>query len=180
MKHNIIAAAFCCIFFALTSCNNEPHWADPAAHARTEELNKLYGPLLVGTWHTQRFYASRRYFEQLTFAGDGSVSGYRKWHQRKLVTINGEKVYTDWEEISEMTGSFTGTWKLRHCQPAGCEKADYLHIHADYDEEHFSHAYAENMLFGEVNDTLLRISGKYAKDETGWTIFRRGAAEPDF
>ena len=179
MKHNIIAAAFCCIFFALTSCNNEPHWADPAAHARTEELNKLYAPLLVGTWHTQKMSQTLRIFEQLTFESDGSLTGYRKWLGREQVTVQGEKVFTDWEEITEMSGRFSGTWQLKHVDPAGNGKADYLYIHAEYDEEHFNVAYLDYFRFGEVNDTLLRVDGWYDQED-GWTQYRRGAAEPDF
>ena len=62
----------------------------------------------------------------------------------------------------------------------GDGKADYRLIQAEYDEEHFTVAYSSSLLFGEVNDTLLRVRGTYLADEAGWTVYHRGASEPDF
>ena len=40
--------------FSLASCSSDdPQWADPEAHEKTEQLNEQYGPLLVGTWHIE-------------------------------------------------------------------------------------------------------------------------------
>ena len=180
MKRHTLVLTLCSLCLALISCSSEPKWADPEAHARTEELNKLYAPQLCGTWHTQHMSQTRRIFEQLTFESDGTLTGYRKWHGRELVTVQGEKVFTDWEEITEMSGRFSGTWQLKHYDAVGDGKADYLIIHAEYDEEHFTVAYLSNLLFGEVNDTLLRIRGPYFTDDEGWTVYRRGASEPEF
>ena len=81
--------------FSLASCgSDEPRYADPEAHEKTEQLNEQYGPLLVGTWHCESISDTQRYFEQLTFNADGTLTGMRKWQFRKFVKIDGETVYT--------------------------------------------------------------------------------------
>ena len=40
---------------SLASCSSDdPQWADPEAHEKTEQLREQYGSLLVGTWHLER------------------------------------------------------------------------------------------------------------------------------
>ena len=83
--------------FSLASCgSDEPQWADPEAHEKTEQLREQYTPFTVGTWHIERIGDKQRAFEQLTFNADGTLSGLRKWQSRKVVTIDGEEQYTDW------------------------------------------------------------------------------------
>ena len=41
-----------------------------------------------------------------------TLSGLRKWQSRQVVTIDGQEQYTDWEDIPQMNGTFTGTWSL--------------------------------------------------------------------
>lgn len=76
------------------------------------QLNEQYGPLLVGTWHIENIGEKQCYFERLTFASDGTMTGERKWQNRKLVTINGNEQYTDWKDVDYVNGTFTGIWKL--------------------------------------------------------------------
>ena len=84
--------------FSLASCgSDEPRYADPEAHEKTVQLNEQYGPLMVGTWHYEKIGERHRYFERLTFKDDGTLTGYRKWQQRELVTIDGKAQYTDWK-----------------------------------------------------------------------------------
>lgn len=53
---------------SLASCSSDdPQWADPEAHEKTEQLREQYGSLLVGTWHLERIGERQRFFEQLTF-----------------------------------------------------------------------------------------------------------------
>ena len=62
--------------FSLASCSSdEPHWADPEAHEKTEQLNEQYGPLLVGTWHIEVINNKVRHYEQLTFISSISRLG---------------------------------------------------------------------------------------------------------
>ena len=100
-KQTIITALLVLVAMAFASCDSdEPHWADPEAHEKTEQLRTQYGPLMVGTWHYEKVGASQRFFEQLTFFAeqsgkaerkdDGTFTGMRKWQTRKLVTIDGE------------------------------------------------------------------------------------------
>ena len=70
--------------FSLASCSSDPQWADPEAHEKTVQLNEKYGPLMVGTWHYEKIGERHRYFERLTFKDDGTLTGYRKWQQRKM------------------------------------------------------------------------------------------------
>ncbi|MBQ2195470.1 MAG: hypothetical protein II407_00880 [Prevotella sp.] len=76
--------------FSLSSCSNEPEWADPEAHERTEQLKEQYTPLIVGTWHYERIGERQRFFERLDFKEDGKLTGMRKWQRRSLVTIDGK------------------------------------------------------------------------------------------
>ena len=105
--------------FSLVSCgSDEPRYADPEAHEKTVQLNEQYGPLMVGTWHYENISDTQRYFERLTFQGDGTLTGMRKWQTRKLVTIDGEQRYTDWENVEPLEGTFSGTWPIPISPPS--------------------------------------------------------------
>ena len=94
----IYAIAFSMLaVFSLASCSSDPEWADPEAHEKTVQLQKQYGPLLVGTWHFERIGERQRFFERLTFESDGTLTGLRKWQIRRLVTVDGKETLTDWE-----------------------------------------------------------------------------------
>ena len=93
----------CSAVLSFASCSSdEPKYADPEAHEKTVLLNEQYGPLIVGTWHYENISDSQRYFERLTFLADGTLTGMRKWQTRKLVTIDGEQRYTDWENVEPL------------------------------------------------------------------------------
>ena len=105
----------CTAMLSLTSCgSDEPRYADQEAHEKTVKLNEQYGPLMVGTWQYENISDTQRYFERLTFQADGTLTGMRKWQTRKLVTIDGEQRYTDWENVEPLEGTFSGTWKLSY------------------------------------------------------------------
>jgi hypothetical protein len=119
--------------FSLASCSSdEPRYADPEAHEKTVQLNEQYGQLMVGTWHCESISDTQRYFEQLTFNADGTLTGMRKWQFRKLVKTDGEQRYTDWESEDILEGTFSGTWKLRYYSPEGMtgEKRNCLLLNA--------------------------------------------------
>ena len=119
---NILSILF--IAISLNSCSSdEPQWADPEAHEKTVKLNEQYGPLMVGTWQYENISDTQRYFERLTFQADGTLTGMRKWQTRKLVTIDGEQRYTDWENVEPLEGTFSGTWKLSYYSPEGVNGA---------------------------------------------------------
>ena len=43
------------VVMALSSCgSDEPHWADPEAHEKTEQLREQYTPFIVDTWHYEK------------------------------------------------------------------------------------------------------------------------------
>ena len=158
------------------SCgSDEPRYVDPEAYERTVQLNEQYGPLLVGTWQYEKNGDTQRYYEQLTFNADGSLTGYRQWQTRKLVTVGGEEVYTDWEDF-ELSGSFTGTWQLRYWSPEGNigEKRNCLQLTATYDDAGRDYmAYFCALTFAYADDTTLRIQGYYVSDNDGWMNFQR-------
>ena len=138
-KQTIITALLVLATFILTSCgSDEPQWADPEAHEKTEQLREQYGPLMAGMWHYEKVGENQRFFEKLTFKDDGTFTGMRKWQTRKLVTIDGEQRYTDWETL-ELSGTFTGTWSLSYWAPYGGEKGNYLQLIAKYDNEDVSY-----------------------------------------
>ena len=169
--------------FSLASCgSDEPRYADPEAHEKTVQLNEQYGPLMVGTWHYENISDTQRYFERLTFQTDGTLTGMRKWQTRKLVTIDGEQRYTDWEDV-ELSGTFTGTWQLRYWSPEGNsgEKRNCLQLTATYDDAGRDYmAYSCALTFAYADATILRIQGYYVKDADGWVNYQRGTAEPSF
>ena len=180
-KQTIITALLALVAMTIVSCgSDEPHWTDPEAHERTEQLREQYGPLMVGTWHYEKFGERQRFFEQLTFNDDGTFTGMRKWQTRKIVTIDGEQRYTDWETL-ELSGTFTGTWSLSYWAPYGGEKSNYLQLIAKYDGENQNYmAYSTCLNFGYADETTLHIQGFYVHDDDGWADYQRGEIAPSF
>ena len=177
-KKTIITILLALVF---ASCgSDEPRFTNPEEHEKTVQLNEQYGPLMVGTWHYENISDTQRYFEQLTFKADGTLTGMRKWQTRKHVTIDGEQRYTDWKDV-ELSGTFTGTWSLRYWAPDGGEARNCLQLTATYDgAERDYMAYSCALTFAYADTTTLRIQGYYAKDPDGWINYQRGEAEAGF
>ena len=168
---------------SLVSCSSDPQWADEEAHEKTEQLQKQYGPMMIGTWHYENISDTERFFEQLTFNADGTLSGMRKWQIRKVVTIEGEQRYTDWESVEPLEGTFSGTWKLSYYSPEGMagEKRNCLLLNAKYEGANSEYmAYSNIATFDYVDETMLCFEGFYFKDEEGRIVFLRGTQEPSF
>ena len=168
---------------SLVSCSSDPQWADEEAHEKTEQLQKQYGPMMIGTWYYENISDTERYFERLTFNSDGTLSGMRKWQSRKVVTIEGEQRYTDWESVEPLEGTFTGTWKLSYYSPEGMagEKRNCLLLNAKYEGANSEYmAYSNIATFDYADETTLRFEGFYFKDEEGRIVFLRGTQEPSF
>ena len=180
MKKTIITILLALV--SLASCSSDPQWADEEAHEKTEQLRKQYTPIIAGTWHVEYIKDKGRFFERLTFSADGTFTGMRKWQTRKLVTIDGEQRYTDWEDV-ELSGTFTGTWQLRYWSPEGNsgEKRNCLQLTATYDDAERDYmAYSCALTFAYADATTLRIQGYYVKDADGWVNYQHGTAEPSF
>ena len=168
---------------SLVSCSSDPQWADEEAHEKTEQLQKQYGPMMIGTWYYENISDTERYFERLTFNSDGTLSGMRKWQSRKVVTIEGEQRYTDWESVEPLEGTFSGTWKLSYYSPEGMagEKRNCLLLNAKYEGANSEHmAYSNIATFDYADETTLHFEGFYFKDEEGRIVFLRGTQEPSF
>ena len=168
---------------SLVSCSSDPQWADEEAHEKTEQLQKQYGPMMIGTWHYENISDTERFFERLTFNADGTLSGMRKWQSRKVVTIGGEQRYTDWESVEPLEGTFSGTWKLSYYSPEGMagEKRNCLLLNAKYEGANSEYmAYSNIATFDYTDETTLRFEGFYFKDEEGRIVFLRGTQEPSF
>ena len=167
--------------FSLASCSSdEPQWADPEAHEKTEQLRTQYTPFIVGTWHYEKIIEKQRAFEQLTFNADGTLSGRRKWQSRQVVTIDGQKQYTDWEDVPDENGTFTGTWSLVWERNKSGVGENRLTLIADWDDKDTPIiAYSHNPLFGYADANNLQFAGRWQNSE-GWTIYERGEAEPSF
>ena len=168
---------------SLFSCSSDPQWADEEAHEKTEQLQKQYGPMMIGTWYYENISDTERFFERLTFNADGTLSGMRKWQIRKVVTIEGEQRYTDWESVEPLEGTFSGTWKLSYYSPEGMagEKRNCLLLNAKYEGANSEYmAYSNIATFDYADETTLRFEGFYFKDEEGRIVFLRGTQEPSF
>ena len=167
---------------SLASCgSDDPEWADPEAHEKTEQLRAQYTPFIVDTWHYEKVGEEQRVFEQLTFNADGTLGGLRKWQVRQVVTIDGQEQYTDWENLSQPNGHFTGTWSLvweRNDKGVGENR---LYLYGDYDETDIVTylPYSANVLFDYADATTLRFAGLW-QDSDGWTIYERGETDPSF
>lgn len=183
MKQYIILALF---IFTLASCgSDEPRYADPEAHEKTEQLQEQYGSLLVGTWHIESIKDKGRFYECLTFNADGTLSGLRKWQSRDLVTIDGKEQYTDWQDVEDENGTFTGTWKLSWMRDSeDAFSGNRLMLSASFDEERdwpSPYAYGLNALFINADETTLSIGGGIIHNgDDGSMVFTRGSAEPSF
>ena len=94
---------------------------------------------------------------------------------RRLVTIDGQEQYTDWE-VFELSGSFTGTWQLRYWSPEGNsgEKRNCLQLTATYDDAGRDYmAYSCALTFAYADATTLRIQGYFFNDDNGWADYKR-------
>ena len=177
---NILVMTFAVLSF--NSCSSdEPQWADPEAHEKTEQLREQYIPFIVGSWHIEGIGDKLRFFEQLTFDTDGTLTGFRKWQTRQVVTIDGKEQYTDWENNTPTNGNFTGTWSLvweRNDKGVGEKR---LFLYAQYDETDIVSylPYSHIALFDYADATTLSFAG-YWQDSDGWTNYERGRAEPSF
>ena len=182
MKTKILRLAFVMLAaFHLASCgSDEPQWADQEAHEKTEQMRAQYTPFIVGTWHYEKTIEKQRAFERLTFNADGTLSGMRKWQSRQVVTVDGEEQYTDWEDIPDMNGTFTGTWSLQWERNSSGVGENRITLIADWDNEtNPVIAYSHNPLFGYADETTLQFAGRW-QDSDGWTIYERGEATPSF
>jgi len=161
--------------FSLTSCgSDEPQWADLEAHEKTEQLRAQYTLYIVGTWHYEKTIEKQRAFEQLMFNADGTLSGLRKWQSRQVVTIDGKEQYTDWEDVPNMNGTFTGTWKLVWERNSSGVGENRIILYALWDDEDNSNiAYSHDPLFGYADATTLQFAGHW-QNSNGWTIYERG------
>ena len=156
---------------------------DEEAHEKTEQLQKQYGPMMIGTWYYENISDTERYFERLTFNADGTLSGMRKWQSRKVVTIEGEQRYTDWESVEPLEGTFSGTWKLSYYSLEGMagEKRNCLLLNAKYEGANSEYmAYSNIVTFDYADETTLCFEGFYFKDKEGRIVFLRGTQEPSF
>lgn len=168
--------------FSFASCgSDEPQWEDPEAHEKIEQLRAQYSPFIVGTWHIERIDDKQRVFEQITFDKDGTLTGYRKWQSRQLVTIDGQEQYTDWENITPSNGTFTGTWSLIWERNEKGVGENRLFLYAQYDEtDIYSYLpYSTRTLFNYADAATLSFEG-YWQDSDGWTNYERSEAEPSF
>lgn len=170
------------VVFFLTSCgSDEPQWAAPEAHEKMEQLRAQNTPFILGTWHYEKVGDKQRVFEQLTFNADGTLSGLRKWQARQVVTIDGKEQYTDWENLSQLNGRFTGTWSLIWERNEMGVGENRLFLYGEYDETDIitSLPYSTRALFDYADANTLRFAGLW-QDSEGWTIYDRGEAEPSF
>lgn len=182
MQRTIIAVVLTLVTLSFASCSSdEPQWADSEAHEKTEQLRSQYTPFIVGTWHIEHIDNKQRIFEQLTFNADGTLIGLRKWQTRQIVTIGGQEQYTDWENLSQPNGRFTGTWSLIWERNEKGMGENRLLLYGDYDETDVVTylPYSTRALFDYADATTLRFAGLWQNSD-GWTTYQRGEAAPSF
>ena len=166
--------------FSLASCSsNELEYADVEAHEKTEALQEKY--VIVGSWYKESINDKQRFYEQLTFNADGTLTGMRKWQSRNLVTVDGEERYTDWEDVEQENGSFSGSWKLEWGRDIKGEGHDEIILYAKYDNlENDFLAYSHNALFNFADNNTLSFKGFVFNNDDKWSVYHRGEAVPGF
>lgn len=89
--------------------------------------------------------------------------------------------YTDWENLSQPNGNFTGTWSLSWERNGEGMGDNRLFLYAQYAEDDIITylPYSANVLFDHADATTLSFAG-YWQDSDGWTSYQRGEAEPSF
>ena len=167
---------------SLASCSSsELEYADVEAHEKTVALQEKYVPLIVGSWYKESINDKHRFYEQLTFNADGTLTGMRKWQSRNLVTIDGEERYTDWEDVEQENGSFSGSWKLEWGRDIKGEGHDEIILYAEYDNlENDYLAYSHNVLFNFADDNTLSFKGFVFNNDDKWSVYHRGETAPGF
>ena len=167
---------------SLSSCSSsELEYADVEAHEKTVALQEKYVPLIVGSWYKESINDKHRFYEQLTFNADGTLTGMRKWQSRNLVTIDGEERYTDWEDVELENGSFSGSWKLEWERDIKGEGRNEIILYAKYDNvENDFLAYSHNALFNFADDNTLSFKGFVFNNDDKWSVYHRGEAVPGF
>ena len=99
---------------------------------------------------------------------------------RQLVTIGGEEKYTDWEDMPDENGTFTGTWSLKWIRNSNNVGENRLLLNASWDDkDNPTIAYSHQTLFGYADESTLRFAG-YWQNSDGWTNYGRGEAESGF
>lgn len=168
--------------FSLASCSSsELEYADVEAHEKTVALQDKYVPLIVGSWHNESINDKFRFYEQLTFNADGTLTGVRKWQSRNLVTIDGEKRYTDWEDVEQENGSFSGSWKLEWERDDKGEGHNEIILYAKYDDWKNDYlAYSHNVLFNFADNNTLSFNGFVFNNADKWSVYHRGETVPGF
>jgi hypothetical protein len=167
---------------SFASCSSsELEYADVEAHEKTVALQEKYVPLIVGSWYKESINDKHRFYEQLTFNADGKLTGVRKLQSRNLVTIDGEKRYTDWEDVEQENGSFSGSWKLEWERDIKGEGHDEIILYAKYDDlENGYLAYSHNVLFNFADDNTLSFKGFVFNNDDKWSVYHRGETAPGF
>lgn len=154
---------------------------------KTNELRNKYNDKIVGSWWQERQNESVKLFEQLTFASDGSLTGYVKKQTRHKVSVGGQEVWTDWETTSG-NGDLKGNWSL-----LWKDGKSYLNLYATINnDEEFSHSevwYGQDIPFNDIftdenNDTWLDIESPYWKGKDNerliYYIYQKGTSSPTF
>ena len=176
------------LLFAVTilfvSCGNDEPINEN--ELKTNELRNKYNDKIVGSWWQERQNESVKLFEQLTFAGDGSLTGYVKKQNRHKVSVDEQEVWTDWEtsENSNFQGNWSLLWK---------DGKSYLNLYATINnDEEFPYSevwYGQDIPFNEIftdenNDPWLDIESPYWKGKDTerliYYIYQKGTSSPTF
>ena len=100
-KKTIITALLALVAMAFASCcSDEPQWADPEAHEKTEQLRAQYTSYIVGTWHYEKTEEQYTDWEDVPDM-NGTFKGTWKLVWERIMSGVGENrltILADWDD----------------------------------------------------------------------------------
>ena len=84
------------IFILLSACSLNAHVTPEEVSTETQTLRDKYQAYIPGNWYYAYADSTLKCYEYYGFKADGTVVSYQKAAVRKLVTVAGKQVYTDW------------------------------------------------------------------------------------
>ena len=84
------------IVILLSACSLNAHVTPEEVSTETQALRDKYQAYISGNWYFAYADSTLKCYEYYGFKADGTVDSYQKAVVRKLVTVGGKQMYTDW------------------------------------------------------------------------------------
>ncbi|MBQ0022875.1 MAG: hypothetical protein KBT29_06505 [Prevotellaceae bacterium] len=136
---------------ALASCSSDSEVVDKTT-PETKALRQKYGTQVVGDWYVEKVTDTKRYFQQMTFQENGTVTYSYRQESRQEVLVDGVYVMTDWM-VNVATNGY-GTWSLNNSRE---NYTDYLDITSEEVENGQKKKVSTRLEFAYANNEFLFV-----------------------